>query len=395
MRGRALEGLAGAQHHGGEARVVDRVRVVLGLEAEAGVLLVIHAAHARQRAIEMIAAIELHARFGGPHFHLPTGLRFLHARRECHGLAAAVDHEVVIVAFREVHVVRDAFADAARLGEVEARAFHGSEFAGRNERRVRRSVAIGIQHQDVIEDAAGFAEVEVGVVREIDDGGLVGRGGVIDAQLVAVGERVNHRRGQRAGITFLAVRAHVGELDGDFVAGRRQRAGFPDAFVEALGAAVEMVRAVVHREGVFPAVEREPALGDAVGHAAGRRAEERMALHVLIEIVEAADDIAGLAIAVGHPEFREDAAVLGDLGGDALGVRERVDLYFGAVGELSENVLFNLHVFCRCGGLAKGTGAAVEQQRGGEGENGGRQREPAGGGQCFHRLGALDCRGAE
>ena len=48
MRRGALEGLAGAQDDGREAWVIDRIRVVLRLQVEAGVLLVHCASHARQ-----------------------------------------------------------------------------------------------------------------------------------------------------------------------------------------------------------------------------------------------------------------------------------------------------------------------------------------------------------
>ena len=60
----------------------------------------------------------------------------------------------------------------------------------------------------MVEDGGrAFAgEVEVGVVGEVDDGGLVGGGGVVDAQGVVV-ERVADVRGERAGEALVAVRA--------------------------------------------------------------------------------------------------------------------------------------------------------------------------------------------
>ena len=370
--------------------MIDGIREVLRLQAEAGVLLVKRATHARQRTVEMIATIELDAGFGGPDFHHAPGLRLLHTRGQREGLAAAVQHEVVVVALGEAHVIRDAVADASRLGEVKAGAFDGRKLAGRDERVVRGGVAIGVNHHQVVEDAARLAKVEVGVVGQVDDGGLVRRGGVINAQLVVVGERVNHRRRQLAGITFLAVRAHIGELDGDFLGGRREHTRFPDTFVEALEAAVEMVRPVVHRERVFLAVECELALGDAIRDAPRDGAEERMPLHIVVEVVEAKHDVAGLAGAVGHPEFGEDAAVFGDLGGHALAVAESVNLHFGTVGRLAENFVFELHGLDQ-GGISgfAATRTAVEEQRGGEGENAGCQREPVGGWECFHRSGAF------
>ena len=117
---------------------------MLRFQAETRVLLVHHTAHSCQRTIQMIAAIELHAWLGGPHFHHAAGLWLLHARGEREGFAATVQHEVVIVALGEAHVVRDVVADAARLGEVEAGAFDGRQFAGWDERVVRCGVAVGV-----------------------------------------------------------------------------------------------------------------------------------------------------------------------------------------------------------------------------------------------------------
>ncbi len=71
------------------------------------------------------------------------------------------------------------------LGEVEGRAGDRRELAGGDELGVDGGVAAGVEHEGVAEDVAGAGEIEVGVVGEVDDGGLVGGGGVVDAQLVA------------------------------------------------------------------------------------------------------------------------------------------------------------------------------------------------------------------
>lgn len=66
----------------------------------------------------------------------------------------------------------------------------------------------------MVEDAAFAGEVPVGVVREVDHCGFVGGGGVVELELVIIVERVGDTGGERAGITFLAVGADVGEADG-------------------------------------------------------------------------------------------------------------------------------------------------------------------------------------
>ena len=91
----------------------------------------------------------------------------------------------------------------------------GLQFAGGDQFVVDGGEAVGVDHHFVVQDVA-FAlpgEVEVGVVGEVDDGGLVGGGGVIDLELVLRGEGVDHFRGQGAGKAFLAILADVGQLE--------------------------------------------------------------------------------------------------------------------------------------------------------------------------------------
>src|SRR5262249_27761793 len=57
------------------------------------------------------------------------------------------------------------------------------------------------------------------------------------------------------------------------------------------------------------AVEGEAALGDAIGKAAGDRAEMRAARGVAFQRIEAEDDIGQPALSIGYLESRDDAAI--------------------------------------------------------------------------------------
>src|SRR5690348_5344109 len=98
----------------------------------------------------------------------------------------------------------------------------------------------------------------------------------------------------------------------------------PNALVESLEAAMEMIHAVVGGERVLGAVQRELARADAVAIPANKRAEVGAVAHVAGEIVVAKRDIHQLAILVGYLEGLEDAAIGHDLGDGALLVLERV-----------------------------------------------------------------------
>ena len=155
----------------------------------------------------------------------------------------------------------------------------GGDLAGGNQRAVDRGVVVGGEHQFVVVDRgrAVARQIEIGVVREIDGRGLVGRGFVFDAELVLVGEGVGDLRGERARIALFAVGAGVGEDDA-FAGGGLERLALPDDLVEAaLDAAVERVGRVVDGERVVLAVERELAGGDPIRDAAGRAAEVPLA----------------------------------------------------------------------------------------------------------------------
>ena len=67
--------------------------------------------------------------------------------------------------------------------------FDRLDLAGRDQRVVDRRVVVGGDHQLVVEDRAVAlaGEVEVAVVGQVDRRRLVGRGDVVDLQLVVVG----------------------------------------------------------------------------------------------------------------------------------------------------------------------------------------------------------------
>ena len=92
--------------------------------------------------------------------------------------------------------------------------FTRRELARRDQAVVDRREPVGGDHQLVAEDVARAVagQVEVAVVGQVDRRRLVGRRGVVDPQLVLVGQRVDDRDVEVARIAFLAVRAEVGQL---------------------------------------------------------------------------------------------------------------------------------------------------------------------------------------
>src|SRR6266508_2533857 len=306
--------LARPQHGRREVVMVGRVRVVLGLQRQAVALPVHPAAGADQGAVQEVARVELDARLVGEDLQDPAASRVGQPRRQLQPGAAPVQHPVVVVAAADDELrvaVADARTDRGRPGEVQRRAGHRGDLAGGDQGRVDRGVVAGPQQQLVVVDVAGAltGEVPVGVVGEGDDGRRVGGRLVAHAQRVAVVQRVGDGGVEGARIVLLAIGADAVEPDADAVV-VADHFRVPHPLVEADVAAVQVVGRVVDGELVGDAVEGEPAVGDAVGVAAGDAAEVRVArVDVALQCAEPEGDVGPAAAAVGHLERLDGAAV--------------------------------------------------------------------------------------
>ena len=240
-------------------------------------------------------------------------------------------------------VLADTGADDVGRGEVEGGVRDRGEFTGGNQAGSDGGVAAGAQHDFVAEDVAatGAGEVEITVVGEIDGGGAVRRGGVVDAQALVGGEGIGDLDREGTRVAFFAVGARGAEAQGGLAVARGGFGG-PQDFVEADLAAVEMAGdaagRIVGGEGVGLAVERELAAGDAVADAADQGAEERRVLYVGRHGVEPEGDIGDTARAVGHEQAHNGAAKIGDFGSEAGRMPEGVEAGLAAVGECSEGL---------------------------------------------------------
>ena len=220
----------------------------------------------------------------------------------------------------------DARADGRGLPEVEGGAGDGPQAIQRDR------FTVDLVAKDVAVSRA--PQIEVAVLGQVDDRVLVRRGFDLQPEFVVVGERVHDVRREGAGKAFLAVRADVAHRHGGTLR-RGLLVRLPDALVETARPAVQGVGPVIGRHVVFPAVQRERAPGDAVGIAADERSEKGAALQirgreVILQPVEAQHHVAELAVAVGHLERDDDAAVIGDAGLAAAGVTQGVDLHGGS-----------------------------------------------------------------
>ena len=86
--------------------------------------------------------------------------------------------------------------------------------------------------------------IEIGVIRQIDDGGLIGRGMICQRQRIFRIQRKGHRHMQSAGVVLLPIRADIIKPHRGGQPLRQHRI-FPDLFIKTHSAAVEMTAFVL------------------------------------------------------------------------------------------------------------------------------------------------------
>ena len=91
MHGLVGVNLSRLQENGREVRLVDRIREVLGLEANPMVLLVFLAALTDVGAVEIVPGVELDTRLRGQDLEQTTGARVIERRGQRQGVVLRVE----------------------------------------------------------------------------------------------------------------------------------------------------------------------------------------------------------------------------------------------------------------------------------------------------------------
>src|SRR5437867_6641481 len=112
---------------------------------------------------------------------------------------------------------------------------------------------------------------------------------------------------------------------------------------------MQMVLAIVLREPVLAAVQREPALRDPVAVTADDRAKVGpVVLQIALQVVETEHNIRQLAVAIRRLERNQYAAIVRDPGLNPMDIRQRVEFNRLLIGSLSERLFLNVRFgFCR------------------------------------------------
>ena len=170
-------------------------------------------------------------------------------------------------------------------------------------------------------------QVEVCVIGKVQNRRGIGHGGEGKLKGMVVTPLVTGCNLKVAGITGLTVFREVHELN----CGIAVPAALPNLVLEAVGAAVKMVGAVVYRQCVLFAVKGEFALCDAVGIAARTLACARAVGHV------------GLGGRIAQDNIGKHAFAVRDNNGNN-GCAKGREFYIGAVGCCKPVFLYFLHI---------------------------------------------------
>ncbi len=206
----------------------------------------------------------------------------------------------------------DACADRVRLAEIEGRAGNVSQLSGRNEPCIDRRELLGRDRHLVAEDVGTrrTAQVEIGMIGEVDDGGTVCLRAILEPQRIAPGDDIGHLEGDSAGEALIAVRTDVTKGKARFgPVGAIDDA--PHRLVESDPSAMEAVVAVVLGQAIFAAVEDEGRAANAIGIAPDQRAEIGVLRDIIRERGQRQDDVGADAAAVRRFD-RDDGPAIGD-----------------------------------------------------------------------------------
>jgi len=166
--------------------MIWRIREMLSFQAETGPVRAHNSALASGRSIQKITAVKLDPGFGREYLQHPTAARFENFRRRLQTVAGgSFENPVMVIAASELELLILLIDPGANRGwprEIKGTALHGLQIPCGNQVLVNRCEFQGMQEQLMIQDftAHHAGQIEVAVVREIDNRILVRRGPIRD-----------------------------------------------------------------------------------------------------------------------------------------------------------------------------------------------------------------------
>ena len=272
---------------------------MLAFDGYSIVVLIRAAAFAHKATGEPVSGIDLHGGLGGKNLQVAAGngAPQFRGRGKLSGHITVYQITVVItLAILQSGEIRmDVLTKLFGLNEVHWSSGNIGRFSKRNQRGVCGQILGGVELKLMVQNAAGAlsVKVKIHVIGEIDHGGLVRfcrndklQGIVFSPGVVGNGFKISRKTG-------LSVGGKIHELHGIAF-----YAAVPDLFMETGRAAMQMIGAVIDRQGILHAVKGELSLGDTIGISAGNLSGAGFFFHIVLGAVEAHYNIGQLAFLV-------------------------------------------------------------------------------------------------
>lgn len=332
VHGPGGEGLSRLEAPKREVRVVHRIRVELGLQAEGRVRLHGQAVLAGQ-ALHGVKGVKLHPGKIGKDLHHPPALRLVGLGKFPEALA--VYAEIVVEPAAELdHMVggEHVLAQGLPLGEIQGAAGHlgkgavGDQVVGHMGDLLRVDGQHRIQH--FLLRVAG--QVEEGMVGGIEGRFLVGNGIVAELQSAVRLQGVGHGELDLPRVALVAVGAYMSKGNGG-LAVRHRRPDAPQGLVIAAGAAMEGVVPIVLGKLVGLAAQGELRAADPVGVTA-HEGPLVVGAEIFLQRAVAQYHIPRHAVFILDQKLDDPAAIIGGYQGHFI-VFQRAELSLPSVGK--------------------------------------------------------------
>jgi len=223
---------------------------MLSLETESTSEGILFARLSLEISLQEVARVKLNSGLRRKDFHLSGWIGdvdFGHStqRDVSIGDLVAIDDPGVVVASGNLELLVlgiDARSDGSGSPKVKGSSLDGSEFSRGNERGIHGNELVCKDLHGMVQDGVLSTEIEVSVVGQVDDGGLVGGSIVIDPEGLVLSKSVSDANVQSSGIALLSICADSVKLDG----GGRHASDLPDFQMKALRTSVEVIDAIVN-----------------------------------------------------------------------------------------------------------------------------------------------------
>src|SRR5580704_7510058 len=194
--GNRVIAITGLQRSGWKIRMIGRVRKVLCLQTQGRMQLIGFAAFTFDRSVQEVSTVELDSRLISQNFQQAPARWIIELRGFPQRSTFTIEDPVVVVAMAAMNlfiVGVNPRADSCGLAKIKRSRFHRFQFASRNEPGVDRSESGSMQRKLMVQDVALSSEIEIRMIRQIDDCVFVRRSRILDSQ-IAFHERVPNRR---------------------------------------------------------------------------------------------------------------------------------------------------------------------------------------------------------